>query len=62
MLELGDCAVVVVVTAPHRQEAFSGCRYIIDEVKQRLPIWKKEHYADGKSEWVNCQSCAAENL
>jgi molybdopterin synthase catalytic subunit len=40
MLELGDCAVVVVVTAPHRQEAFSGCRYIIDEVKQRLPIWK----------------------
>lgn len=60
LLELGDCAVIVAVTAPHREEAFSGCRYIIDEAKARLPIWKKEHYADGESEWVNCQKCAAE--
>ena len=55
LLELGDCAVIVGVTTPHRDEAFKGCRYIIDEVKKRLPIWKKEHYADGDQEWVNCQ-------
>jgi molybdopterin synthase catalytic subunit len=60
LLELGDCAVIVAVTAPHRDEAFKGCRYIIDEVKARLPIWKKEHYADGDAGWVNCQHCAAE--
>jgi molybdopterin synthase catalytic subunit len=60
-LELGDCAVIVAVTAPHRDEAFSGCRYIIDEVKARLPSWKREHYADGETEWVNCQECAADN-
>jgi len=59
LLELGDCAVVVAVNAPHRDEAFKGCRYIIDEVKTRLPIWKREHYADGATEWVNCQECAA---
>lgn len=60
LLDLGDCAVIVAVTAPHRDEAFRGCRYIIDEVKARLPIWKKEHYADGEREWVNCQDCAAD--
>lgn len=59
LLELGDCAVIVAVTSPHRDEAFAGCRYIIDEVKARLPIWKKEHYADGEREWVNCRHCAA---
>ncbi len=53
-LELGDCAVWVGVSAPHRGEAFDGCRYIIDELKQRLPIWKKEHYRDGHSDWINC--------
>ena len=55
LLELGDCAVIVGVTSAHRDAAFRGCRYIIDEVKIRLPIWKKEHYADGASEWINCQ-------
>ena len=60
LLELGDCAVIVAVTAPHRTEAFKGCRYIIDEVKVRLPIWKKEHYSNGELEWVNCQQCAAD--
>ena len=58
-LELGAVAVWVGVAAPHRDEAFRGCRYIIDEVKHRLPIWKKEHYADGNSGWVNCERCAA---
>ena len=58
LMELGEAAVVVGVSAPHRAEAFDACRYIIDEAKVRLPIWKKEHYADGDAEWVNCQRCA----
>ena len=53
-LAIGDCAVWVGVTAPHRGAAFDACRYIIDETKQRVPIWKKEHYRDGQSGWVNC--------
>ena len=53
-LEIGDCAVWVGVSAAHRGVAFDGCRYIIDELKQRLPIWKKEHYRDGHSDWINC--------
>lgn len=58
LLEIGDCAVWVGVTAAHRDEAFKACRYIIDEIKIRLPIWKKEHYVDGDSGWVNCERCA----
>jgi len=58
LLELGDIAVIVCVTSAHRGEAFDACRYIIDQVKSRLPIWKKEHYVSGISEWVNCQHCA----
>jgi molybdopterin synthase catalytic subunit len=53
-LSLGDIAVWVAVTAAHRGAAFDACSYIIDEIKARLPIWKKEHFADGASEWVNC--------
>lgn len=59
MLEIGECAVWVGVSAAHRDAAFLAARYIIDEVKVRLPIWKKEHYADGHSGWVNCEHCAA---
>ena len=58
MLEIGDCAGWVGVSASHRDEAFRACRYIIDELKIRLPIWKKEHYVDGYSGWVNCERCA----
>ena len=57
-LAVGELAVWVGVSAAHRQEAFAACRYIIDEVKHRVPIWKKEHYEDGDSEWVNCERCA----
>ena len=39
-------------------EAFKACRFIIDEVKHRVPIWKKEHYVSGDSGWVNCERCA----
>jgi molybdopterin synthase catalytic subunit len=58
-LEIGGLAVWVGVSAAHRDAAFAACRYIIDEVKHRVPIWKKEHYADGNSGWVNCEACAA---
>lgn len=58
LMELGEAAVVVGVSAPHRGEAFDACRFIIDQAKVRLPIWKKEYYASGKAEWVNCQHCA----
>jgi molybdopterin synthase catalytic subunit len=59
LLEIGECAVWVGVSSGHRDEAFSACRYIIDQVKVRLPIWKKEHYVDGNSGWVNCERCAS---
>jgi sulfur-carrier protein adenylyltransferase/sulfurtransferase len=58
-LPLGEMAVWVGVSSRHRQEAFLACRFIIDEVKHRVPIWKKEHYASGDSGWVNCERCAA---
>jgi sulfur-carrier protein adenylyltransferase/sulfurtransferase len=57
-LALGEVAVWVGVSAAHRDEAFRACRYIIDEVKHRVPIWKKEHYVSGDSGWVNCERCA----
>lgn len=59
LLEIGECAVWVGVTSAHRDEAFAACRFIIDEVKTRLPIWKKEFYVNGDSGWVNCERCAA---
>jgi adenylyltransferase/sulfurtransferase len=57
-LGIGDVAVWVGVSAAHRDEAFRACRFIIDEVKHRVPIWKKEHYVNGDSGWVNCERCA----
>ncbi len=57
-LAIGDLAVWVGVSSRHRAEAFAACRYIIDEVKHRVPIWKKEHYVNGDSGWVNCERCA----
>jgi len=53
-LRIGELAVWVGVTAEHRGAAFDACRYIIDEAKARLPIWKKEHYAGGTTAWINC--------
>lgn len=54
LLEIGEMAVWVGVTAAHRDAAFAACRFIIDEVKERVPIWKKEHYQSGTSDWINC--------
>jgi molybdopterin synthase catalytic subunit len=53
-LQLGDIAVWVAVAAAHRASALDACRYVIDETKARVPIWKREHYADGTTEWINC--------
>jgi len=55
-LALGDLAVWVGVSAGHRDAAFAACRWIIDEVKSRVPIWKREHYADGKAGWLHPES------
>lgn len=51
-LQIGDVAIRVEVLAGHRKEAFEACQYIVDEVKSRVPIWKKEHYVDESSEWL----------
>lgn len=51
-LEIGESAVWIGVASAHRKEAFDACEWIIDELKQRVPIWKKEHFADGDSGWV----------
>ena len=52
-LALGDLAVWIGVSAGHRDAAFSACRWVIDEIKARVPIWKREHYHDGISEWLH---------
>lgn len=50
-LEIGEAAVVVAVASPHRAEAFAACQFLIDTLKEVVPIWKHEHYADGTT-WV----------
>ncbi len=55
-LAIGDLAVWVGVTAAHRDAAFAACRFIIDEVKSRVPIWKHERYADGEVTWLHPQA------
>ena len=52
-LDVGAIAVVVAASAPHRDAAFAATRWVIDEVKRRVPIWKHERYADGTSAWVD---------
>lgn len=52
-LQLSDVAVWVGVSAGHRDAAFDACRWIIDEIKMRVPIWKREHYRDGISDWLH---------
>ncbi|HKS05304.1 MAG TPA: molybdenum cofactor biosynthesis protein MoaE [Gemmatimonadaceae bacterium] len=51
-LALGDVSVAIVAAHPHRGAAFDACRYVIEELKKRVPIWKREHYADGERSWV----------
>ena len=55
-LAIGDVAVAVAAAGGHRDEAFAACRYVIEELKRRVPIWKKETFVDGTVEWVNQQA------
>ena len=52
-LTIGDAAVAVVAASAHRDEAFAACRFLIEEVKRRVPVWKREYYADGTVAWVD---------
>jgi molybdopterin synthase catalytic subunit len=52
-LDLGEVSVVVAVSCPHRQQAFEACQWLIDTLKEVVPIWKKEVWADGGEEWVH---------
>ncbi len=57
-LAVGEISILIAVGSPHRDEAFKACRYIIEQIKKRCPIWKQEHYQNGKSEWAKgCELC-----
>jgi molybdopterin synthase catalytic subunit len=60
-LAIGELAVWVGVSAGHRDAAFAACRFVIDEVKKRVPIWKNEHYADGESGWLHPDNTPVED-
>ena len=51
-LQVGEVSVAIAVSSPHRAEAYDASRYIIEEIKKRLPVWKKERYSDGTEQWV----------
>ena len=61
-LLVGDCSVALAVAHPHRGRAFEAARYVIEELKQRVPIWKREHYVDGTREWVSASTSRAPDL
>ena len=61
-LQVGDCSVAIAVGHPHRGRAFEAARYVIEELKQRVPIWKREHYVDGTREWVAANNTAPSAL
>jgi molybdopterin synthase catalytic subunit len=52
VIPVGEASIAIAAAAPHRDEAFAACRYVIEEVKKRLPIWKKELRGDGSAKWV----------
>lgn len=52
-LDVGDVAVIIAAAGAHREEAFDACRYVIEEVKGRVPIWKREYFEDGTVSWVD---------
>lgn len=51
-LEIGESSILIAIAAPHRQPAFEACAYAMDRVKEEVPVWKKEFFADGESHWV----------
>lgn len=60
-LEIGGISIIIAVSSAHRAESFDVCRYIIEEIKKRSPVWKKEHYEQGKSEWLPGHSLKVSN-
>jgi len=58
-LDVGEVSVAIAAAHPHRGSAFDAARYVIEELKQRVPIWKREHYLDGTREWVHAGSASA---
>ena len=52
LLEIGEASVAIVVASPHRGEAYEASRYVIEELKRRVPVWKREGYVEGEREWV----------
>ncbi len=54
VLRIGDVALAAAVSTAHRAQAFDACARLVDEVKARLPVWKRQAFADGTEEWVNC--------
>lgn len=61
-LAIGDTAVIIQVLSRHRREAFEGCRFVIDQLKARVPVWKREFYGDGSSVWTQCHDHSPEPL
>ena len=59
-LEIGEASVAIAVASPHRAEAYEASRYVIEQLKQRVPVWKREGYVDGQTEWVPGFSPVAE--
>lgn len=57
-LNIGGISVLIAVSAAHRAETFEACRYVIEELKKRAPVWKQEHYPDGPSAWLPGHSLA----
>lgn len=61
-LQIEETAIWVGVSSAHREAAFLACQYIIDQLKSRVPIWKKEFYVDGESDWVKCLACSQKGI
>ena len=59
-LKVGEISIIIAVSSPHRAESFEACRYIIEHIKMRAPIWKQEHYIDGNSDWLPGHSLQAD--
>lgn len=55
-LSVGEVSVAIAVSSPHRAQAYEASRYVIEEIKKRLPVWKREHYVDGERSWVRGQT------
>ncbi|WND02690.1 molybdenum cofactor biosynthesis protein MoaE [Temperatibacter marinus] len=62
-LDVKGLSIIIAVSTPHRDEAFQACRFLIEEIKHQAPIWKKEHYVDGDSEWTEgCELCGEDHV